>query len=157
NFSTTKTMTALCMLILADRGELDLNAPVAKYWPEFARNGKSGVLVKHLLSHSAGLPGWEKPLTVEGLCDIPYATKLLEEQAPWWEPGTAIGYHPMSFGHLNGEVVRRITGQSLGTFFKNEVAGPLGGDYHIGTGPELDHRVTLMVQSNAPRQAQNNG
>jgi CubicO group peptidase (beta-lactamase class C family) len=146
NFSTTKTMTALCMLILADRGELDLDAPVAKYWPEFAQNGKPGVLVKHVLSHSAGLAGWDEPLTVEQLCDIPYATKLLERQAPWWQPGTASGYHPISFGHLNGEIVRRITGQSLGTFLENEVAGPLGADYHIGTGPELDDRVSKMIQ-----------
>ena len=156
-FSTTKMMTALCALILADRGELDLAAPVSKYWPEFAQNGKSEVLVKHVLSHSAGLSGWEKPLSVEELCDLPYATKLLEKQAPWWKPGTAIGYHPISFGHLNGEVVRRITGQSLGAFFRSEVAGPLGGDYHIGTGPECDRRVTAMVQTMTPRMPQNNG
>lgn len=157
NFSTTKTMTALCMLILADRGEVDLDAPVAKYWPEFAQNGKSDVLVKHLLSHSAGLSGWEKPLSVEQLCDIPYSTKLLEEQAPWWKPGSAIGYHPISYGPLLGKVIRRVTGQSLGTFFKNEVARPLGGDYYIGTGPEHDHRVTLMIQSAPPRQPLNDG
>jgi CubicO group peptidase (beta-lactamase class C family) len=156
-FSTTKTMTALCMLILADRGELDLDAPVSRYWPEFAQNGKSGVLVKHFLSHAAGLPGWDEPLTLEQQCDVPYATKLLEKQAPWWKPGTAIGYHPISFGHLNGEVVRRITGQSLGAFFRSEVAGPLGGDYHIGTGPECDRRVTAMVQTMTPRMPQNNG
>ena len=157
NFSTTKTMTALCMLILADRGELDLNSPVAKYWPEFAQNGKAGVLVKHFLSHSAGLPGWDKSLTLEEQCDVPYATKLLERQAPWWEPGTKVGYHPISFGHLNGEIVRRVTGQSLGTFFRNEVAGPLGGDYHIGTGPECDARVSEMVETMAPRPKQNDG
>src|SRR5262245_10811634 len=146
NFSTTKTMTALCMLVLADRGELDLDAPVAKYWPEFAQNGKSGVLVKHLLSHASGVPGWDQRLTVEQLRDVPYATKLLEKQAPWWRPGTASGYHSISYGHLNGEVIRRITGQSLGTFLQNEVAGPLGADYHIGTGAALDHRVSVMIQ-----------
>ena len=156
-FSTTKTMTALCVLMLADYGDVDLNAPVARYWPEFAQNGKSGVLVKHLLSHSAGLSGWEQPLSVEQLCDIPYSTKLLEAQAPWWEPGTAIGYHPMTYGPLLGEIIRRVTGQSLGTFFRNEVAAPLGGDYHIGTGPEHDHRVSLMIQSAPPRQRLNDG
>jgi CubicO group peptidase (beta-lactamase class C family) len=157
NFSTTKTMTAVCMLILADRGELDLEAPVAKYWPEFAQNGKSGVLVKHFLSHSSGLAGWEEPLTVEQLCDTPYATRLLEKQAPWWQPGTASGYHPISYGLLNGEVIRRITGQSLGTFLKNEVAGPLGADYLIGTGPECDARVSLLIQSTAIRERSNLG
>jgi CubicO group peptidase (beta-lactamase class C family) len=157
NFSTTKTMTALCMLILADRGEVDLDAPVSKYWPGFAQNGKADVLVKHLLAHMAGLSGWQQPMSVEQVCDLPYATRLLEQQAPWWKPGTAIGYHPITYGPLLGEVIRRVTGQSLGTFFKNEIAGPLGADYHIGTGPEHDHRVTPMIQSSEPRQPLNDG
>lgn len=157
NFSTTKTMTALCMLMLADYGDIDLEARVSKYWPEFAQNGKADVRVKHLLSHSAGLPGWQEPMTVEAVCDVTYATKLLETQAPWWQPGTAVGYHPMTYGHLNGEIIRRVTGQSLGTFFRNEVAVPLGGDYHIGTGPEFDDRVTSMIQTREPRQPLHDG
>ena len=92
-YSTTKTMTALCALILADRGELDFYAPVARYWPEFAANGKSEVQVRHLMSHSSGLSGWSEPMTVEDLYDWEKATSLLAAQAPWWEPGTASGYH----------------------------------------------------------------
>jgi CubicO group peptidase (beta-lactamase class C family) len=145
NFSTTKTMTALCMLILVDRGEIDVDAPVARYWPEFAQNGKSHVLVKHVLAHSSGLPGWTERLTFEDLCDIEKSTALLERQAPWWEPGTATGYHAISFGQLLGGLVRRVTGKSLGRFFADDVAGPLGGDYHIGTGPEYDSRVAPMI------------
>src|SRR5262245_53874474 len=88
NFSTTKTMTALTALVLVDRGLLDPDAPVAKYWPEFAAAGKERVLVRHILGHTSGLAGWEEPLTLEGLYDLPKITHMLERQAPWWEPGT---------------------------------------------------------------------
>jgi CubicO group peptidase (beta-lactamase class C family) len=142
-WSVTKTMTALCALILADRGELDLAAPVARYWPEFAASGKQGVLVRHLLSHTAGLPDWDGP--IEDLYDWPAATARLAAQAPQWEPGTAVGYHSITQGFLVGEVVRRITGRSLGTFFAEEVAGPLKADFHIGLPAEHDHRVALTV------------
>jgi CubicO group peptidase (beta-lactamase class C family) len=145
NFSTTKTMTALCALILADRGEIALDAPVVRYWPEFAAEGKRGVLVRHLLSHSAGLPGWTEPMTIADILDREKATTLLARQAPWWEPGTAVGYHAITFGPLIGEVIRRVTGKTLGRFFAEEVAGPLGADYHIGTGPECDARVAVMI------------
>jgi CubicO group peptidase (beta-lactamase class C family) len=138
-------MTALCALILADRGELDLNAPVVKYWPEFTAEGKRDVLVRHLLSHSAGLPGWTEPMTLTDILDREKATTLLARQAPWWEPGTAVGYHAITFGPLIGEVIRRVTGKALGRFFAEEVAGPLGADYHIGTGPECDARVAVMI------------
>ncbi|MEX2230506.1 MAG: serine hydrolase domain-containing protein [Dehalococcoidia bacterium] len=131
-YSTTKTMTALCTLILADRGDLDFYAPVAKYWPEFAQNGKGAIEVRHLLSHSSGLSGWDEPLTVEDLYDWEKVTSLLAAQAPWWEPGTASGYHSLTQGYLVGEVVRRITGRSLGTFFRDEIAVPLDADFHIG-------------------------
>jgi len=147
NFSTTKTMAALCMLLLADRGELDLNAPVAKYWPEFAAAGKERVKVRHFLGHTAGLPGWTDWVALEDILDPETSTALLARQAPWWEPGTASGYHPITYGPLIGEVIRRVTGKTLGTFFAEEVAGPLGADYHIGTGPELDGRVAPMIQS----------
>src|SRR3954447_15225660 len=142
-FSTTKTMTALCGLILADRGDLDLDAPVARYWPEFAAAGKENVLVRHLLSHTAGLPDWDGP--IEDLYDWPAATARLAAQAPLWEPGTAAGYHSLTQGFLVGEVVRRITGRTLGEFFAAEVAGPLGADFHIGLPAEHDHRVALTV------------
>ena len=145
NFSTTKTMTALSALVLADRGELDLDAPVKKYWPEFGQNGKDGVLVRHFLGHTSGLPGWTEPVSVEDIEDREKAATLLARQAPWWKPGTQIGYHALTFGPLLGEVIRRVSGKTLGRFFAEEIAGPLGSDYHIGTGPEHDHRVTAMV------------
>ncbi|MBO2448512.1 beta-lactamase family protein [Actinomadura barringtoniae] len=144
-WSTTKTMTALCALILADRGELDLDAPVARYWPEFAAAGKEGVLVRHLLGHTAGLPDWDKPVTATDLLDAQAMTALLAAQAPQWEPGTVGGYHSITFGFLVGEVVRRVTGRSLGAFFAEEVAGPLGADFHIGLPAEHDHRVAPLI------------
>jgi len=142
-FSTTKTMTALCALILADRGELDLDAPVARYWPEFAAAGKEKVLVRHLLSHTAGLPHWEGP--VEELYDWSAATARLAAQPLLWEPGTAAGYHSLTQGFLVGEVLRRITGRTVGEFLAQEVTGPLGADFHIGLSAEHDHRVALTV------------
>ncbi len=142
-FSVTKTMTALCALVLADRGELDPAAPVARYWPEFAAAGKDGVLVRHLLAHTAGLPDWDGP--VEELYDWPSATARLAAMAPRWEPGSAAGYHSLTQGYLVGEVLRRITGRSVGAFFADEVAGPLGADFHMGLSAEHDHRVAPAV------------
>jgi CubicO group peptidase (beta-lactamase class C family) len=136
-------MTALCALILADRGELDLAAPVARYWQEFAAAGKERVLVRHLLSHTAGLPDWNGP--IEDLYDWPAATARLAAQTPQWEPGSAAGYHSLTQGFLVGEVVRRITGRSVGEFFAEEVAGPLDADFHMGLSAEHDHRVALAV------------
>lgn len=144
-WSTTKTMTALCALILADRGDLDLDAPVASYWPEFAAEGKGGVLVRHVLGHTAGLSTWRTPLVLEDLYDWPKVTALLAEQAPESEPGEVGAYHAATQGFLVGEVVRRITGRGLGTFFAEEVAGPLGADVHIGLAPQHDHRVAPVI------------
>src|SRR6266702_422585 len=126
-------MAALCVLILADRGDLDLAAPVARYWPEFAAGGKDTVQVRHLLAHTAGPPGWDEPMTVENLYDWPAATARLAAQAPRWEPGALAGYHFITQGlFLVDEVVRRVTGRHLGSYFAEEVAGPLGADFHIG-------------------------
>ena len=144
-FSTTKTMTALAALVLADRGELDLDATVAKYWPEFAARGKAGIKVRQLLSHTSGVSGWYQPITLEDLYDWDKSTALLAAQAPWWEPGTASGYHMLTYGHLIGEVIRRITGQRLGEFFAAHLAGPLGADFHIGLPPSEFHRVANVV------------
>jgi CubicO group peptidase (beta-lactamase class C family) len=144
-WSTTKTMTALCALLLADRGEIDLHGPVARYWPEFKAGGKESVEVRHLLGHTAGLSGWSEPMTVEDLYDWEKATSLLAAQTPWWEPGTASGYHAVSQGFLVGEVVRRVTGVSLGTFFRTELAEPLGADFHIGLPPAEDARVANVI------------
>ncbi len=142
-WSVTKTMAALCALVLADRGDLDLAAPVGRYWPEFATAGKERVLVRHLLAHTAGLPDWDGP--VEELYDWPSATARLAGLAPQWEPGSAAGYHSLTQGFLVGEVVRRITGLSPGGFFAEEVAGPLGADFHIGLPAEHDSRVAPTV------------
>jgi CubicO group peptidase (beta-lactamase class C family) len=144
-FSTTKTMTALCALILADRGELDLHAPVARYWPEFAQAGKDRIEVRELLGHTSGLSGWEEPLAVAQLADWERCTSLLAAQAPWWDPGTQSGYHAVTQGYLVGEVIRRITGLSPGRFFKETVADPLGADFHIGLPPEAEARVAPLI------------
>lgn len=144
-WSTTKTMTALCALVLADRGELDLDAPVAAHWPEFAAAGKENVLVRHLLGHTSGLSTWQEPLRTEDLYDWPKLTSLLAAQAPSSEPGVVAGYHAVTQGYLVGEVVRRATGRSLGRFFAEEIAGPLGADFHIGLPAEHDHRVAPVI------------
>jgi CubicO group peptidase (beta-lactamase class C family) len=149
-FSTTKTMTALAALALVDRGELDLDAAVASYWPEFAAKGKAGVKVRHLLSHTSGVAGWDQPITLDDLYDWDKSTALLAAQAPWWEPGTASGYHMLTYGHLIGEVIRRITGQRLGEFFAAHVAGPVGADFHIGLPPSEFTRVTKVVSPPLP-------
>jgi len=115
-WSSTKTVTSLAALILADRGELDVDVPVAAYWPEFAANGKQGVLVRHLMSHSSGVSGLDQPAVVEDLYDWQKATSRMAAQAPWWEPGTASGYHALNYGHLVGELVRRISGKPLRQF-----------------------------------------
>jgi len=136
-WSTTKTATALAVLTLAERGQLDLDAPVSRYWPEFAAAGKDGVLVRHLMSHTSGVSGWDPPFTVEDLYDWELATSRLAAQAPWWEPGSASGYHALDFGHLLGEVVRRVDGRTLKDFVAEELAGPLGADFTIGA-PESE-------------------
>ena len=144
-WSTTKTMTFLCALMLADRGELDFSAPVARYWPEFAAGGKEHVEVRHLMAHTAGLPGWAEPMEPEDLADWQKCTSVLAAQEPWWEPGTASGYHAVTQGYLIGEVVRRITGATIGTWFASEVAGPLGADFHIGLPESEDRRVSIVI------------
>ncbi|EPJ38469.1 putative Beta-lactamase domain-containing protein 2 [Streptomyces afghaniensis 772] len=137
-WSTTKGPVALCAHILADRGLLDLDAPVAAYWPEFAAAGKEKVLVRHLLSHRAGLAGLREPHSLEQLCDWELTTQRLAATQPWWEPGTTSGYHALTYGHLVGEVVRRVSGLMPGAFLEREVTGPLGIDFRIGL-PEKDY------------------
>ncbi len=144
-WSTTKTMAGLCMLMLADRGELDFDATVASYWPEFAAAGKEDVLVRHVMGHTAGLSGWAEPIVVDDIYDWERSTSLLAAQTPYWTPGDGSGYHAITQGHLQGEILRRITGQTMGTFFANEVAQPLGADFHIGLDPEHDHRVATLI------------
>ena len=147
-FSSTKTITALCALVLADRGELDLDARVAHYWPEFAAEGKGEVVVRQLLGHTSGVCAWTEPMSLPGIYDRERSTALLARQAPLWTPGRTSGYHGLTQGHLVGEVVRRITGKTLGTFLHEDVAGPLGvgEDYHVGTPTHCDPRVSLLIQ-----------
>jgi CubicO group peptidase (beta-lactamase class C family) len=152
-FSTTKIMTSLAALVLVDRGELDLDANVAAYWPEFAANGKAGIKVRQLMSHTSGVSGWDQPVTIDDLYDWDKSTALLAAQAPWWEPGTASGYHALTYGHLIGEMIRRITGQRLGEFVASHIAEPLGADFHIGLPPSEFHRVANLVPPPALAQA----
>ena len=144
-FSTTKTMSCLSLLVLVSRGLVDVDAPVSKYWPEFEQNGKGNVLVRHLLSHTAGLPAWDRRIEGTDLYDWNKVTGMLAEQATWWEPGWKSGYHGITQGNLVGEVVRRVDGRSVGTFFAEEIARPVGADFHIGFGPEHDARVALVI------------
>jgi CubicO group peptidase (beta-lactamase class C family) len=144
-WSTTKTMAALTVLLLADHGTFDLHDPVAKLWPEFAAAGKESVTIAHLLAHAAGLSGLDAPVSAEDLYDHEKICEMLAAQAPWWPPGTASGYHALTQGYLLGEVVRRATGQTLGTVFRTEIAEPLGADFHIGTGAEHDDRIGLLT------------
>ena len=144
-YSTTKTMAATCMLILADRGLIDFDAPVADYWPEFKANGKEGVLVRHVMSHNAGLSGYDPPITWHDLANAEAVEDHLAAQAPWWEPGTHQGYHAITQGNLEAGIVRRVTGRSIGTFFREDVAEPLGADFHIGLPASEDGRVADLV------------
>jgi CubicO group peptidase (beta-lactamase class C family) len=145
-FSTTKGMSALCAHRLIDQGKLDLDAPVARYWPEFAAEGKGDISFRQLISHQAGLPALRDPLPQEALFEWDTMAGALAAEKPWWVPGTDHGYHAVTFGWLVGEVVRRVTGKSLGAYFREEIAGPLGADFFIGFGPELDERVATLVQ-----------
>lgn len=149
-YSTTKTMAATCVLMLADRGEVDLHAPVADYWPEFGAAGKGAVTVAHVMSHTAGVSGFDPVITAEDLYDWDRVCEQLAGQEPWWEPGTQSGYHAITQGYLQGEVVRRVTGRSIGTFFREEVAEPLGADFHIGLPASEDGRVADLVPPEFP-------
>ena len=149
-YSTTKGVTAICAHRLADKGLLDIDAPVAKYWPEFAQAGKDKLPVRYLLSHRAGMAAVRKPLDDDALFNWNKMTTALAEQEPWWEPGTKHGYHALTFGHLVGEVIRRITGKTPGTYLRDEVAGPLGLDLHIGLDAKDDARTGDMIAMPPP-------
>ncbi|MGZ4757621.1 MAG: serine hydrolase domain-containing protein [Acidimicrobiales bacterium] len=149
-FSTTKGATALCANRLAERGELDVEAPVATYWPEFAAAGKEDMPVSYVLSHQAGLAWIDGTMTLEEALSWDPVVERLAAEAPKWEPGTATGYHAVTYGWLVGEVVKRISGKSLGTFFHDEVAGPLGADWYVGLPEELDHRIAPLIVIEAP-------
>ena len=148
-YSVTKGMASLCAHRLAERGALDLGAPVARYWPEFAAQGKGAIPVCWVLSHRAGLQALRQPLPPEHLYDPGAMAAALAGAAPCIPPGR-LGYHPMTFGWLVGELVRRVDGRSLGRFFREEVAEPLGADLHIGLGPAEEKRAADITDLEPP-------
>lgn len=149
-WSCTKGATALCAHVLAQRGELDLNAPVTRYWPEYGTRGKEGTLVRHLLTHQAGLPALRTPLPPGAFYDWKLMADALAGEEPFWTPGTMHGYHGLTFGYLVGEVVRRVSGRSLGTFFREEIAEPLGLEFWLGLPEEQERRVAPTIQADPP-------
>jgi CubicO group peptidase (beta-lactamase class C family) len=154
-FSTTKMATALCVLLLADRGQIDLDAPLCRYWPEYTSHGKDRILVRQVLSHTAGVPGFTSRVTFEDMYDREKVTHLLEAEKPWWKPGTKLGYHTLTYGFLLGEIVWRVTGKTLGQFLHDEITAPLGIDFFIGLPDQEESRVAevLPAQQNfTPRQ-----
>ena len=144
-FSCTKTVTSLAALVLIDRGIINPYEKVATYWPEFAQNGKENIEIRHIISHTSGVPGWEKNVTLTDVYDFEPAAARLAEQAPWWEPGTASGYHSLTHGFLIGEVISRTTGMSLKQFVADEFASPLCADFSIGVDPSNIHRVSNII------------
>jgi CubicO group peptidase (beta-lactamase class C family) len=155
-WSCTKGVVATCVQRLVDHGLLDVDAPVAKYWPEFAARGKGDIPVRYLLSHQAGLPAIRKPLPLGAAYDWEMMTTTLAEEEPWWEPGTKHGYHAFTYGWLVGEVMRRASGQSPGTYWRKEIAEPLGLDFHIGLAPEHDARTAECIAAEPPPPGETN-
>jgi CubicO group peptidase (beta-lactamase class C family) len=144
-WSVTKAMAALAVLTLVERGQIDLDAPVTEYWPDFGAHGKDRVLVRHLLGHTSGLPGWTKPVTVEDILDLEHAEALLAAQEPWYEPGTAPAYQLICHGHLLDAVVRGATGRPLADVLHEDVMAPLGGGFRLGVpADELDRCADLL-------------
>jgi CubicO group peptidase (beta-lactamase class C family) len=144
-FSTTKMVTALCVLLLADRGEIDLDAPLCKYWPEYTSHGKDKILVRHVLSHTAGVPAFTPHVSFDDMYDWDKVIHILEAEKPWWKPGTKLGYHTLSYGFLLGEVIRHVTGKTLGHFLHDEITAPLGIDFFIGLPEQEETRVAEIV------------
>ncbi|OLN85431.1 Beta-lactamase domain-containing protein 2-like protein 1 [Colletotrichum chlorophyti] len=151
-FSSTKTVLSLAVLILVDRKVLSINDKVSKFWPEFAANGKENIEIRHVLSHTSGVSGWDagKPLSFEDISEIDEAAAKLAAQSPWWEPGTASGYHAWTFGHLLAEIVRRATGSTLRDFVHNEIVKPLGVDFQLGVSDSDLARTTNVIPAPLP-------
>ncbi|MBM4335027.1 MAG: beta-lactamase family protein [Deltaproteobacteria bacterium] len=145
-YSTTKGITAIAAHQLVERGELELDAPVARYWPEFAQKGKASIPVRMLLNHRAGLAAVTRPLAPADLFDWATMTRALEEQEPWWKPGADHGYHALTYGWLVGELIRRVSGMSVGRYVREHVAAPLGAEFWIGLPEELDARTAELHQ-----------
>jgi CubicO group peptidase (beta-lactamase class C family) len=149
-WSCTKGAAALCTHLLLARGLLELDAPVARYWPEFAQAGKEAVTVRMVLNHQAGLPVFRTPLRPGGLYDWQYMTDVLAAEEPFWEPGTRQGYHAITFGFLLGELVRRVTGKPFDAFFREEITGPINLDFHIGLPAQDEDRVAPTIRADPP-------
>ena len=144
-WSCTKAMTTICILRLMERGELDIEKPVAHYWPAFGQEGKADIPVRLVLTHQAGVPQFSDQTDPMHLVDGDWTYADLESMAPAWEPGSAFQYHALTFGTILGRIVREITGKTVGTMFRREVAEPLGVDFHIGLAAEQHHRVAETV------------
>jgi CubicO group peptidase (beta-lactamase class C family) len=155
-WSTTKGIVSTCAHRVVDQGLLDLDAPVAKYWAEFAQAGKAEIPVRYLLSHRAGLPAIREPLPPGSAFKWEVMTEALAKETPWWEPGTKHGYHAFTWGWLVGEVIRRVSGKSVGTYWREEIAEPLGLDFHIGLGPEHDSRTAEIIPADPPPPGETN-
>jgi CubicO group peptidase (beta-lactamase class C family) len=140
-WSSTKNMASLCVYILAERGLINFHDPISKYWPEFSNKGKQDVLISHVMSHSSGLSGWKEPIKHTDFYNWDKVCSLLANQKPFWEPGKAVGYHAITIGYLVGELIRRVSGKSIGKFFKDEIANPLKSDFHIGLKEKDFNRV----------------
>ncbi len=149
-FSATKGITATCILKLVESGAIDLDAPVARYWPEFAANGKAAIPVRWLLSHRAGLAAIEGTFTLDEALSWEPVVAALAAQAPLWEPGTRHGYHLRSYGWLLGELIRRVDGRTAGRFLADEIARPLGLDFWIGLPESEEPRVSAIVPPEPP-------
>ena len=150
HFSTTKGVAAICAAILHERGQLDYETPVAAYWPEFAAGGKEAVTVAQCMSHQAGLAAVDTPLTLDEICDTEPVLRALEVQEPLWEPGTANGYHAITYGWIVGEIVKRVDGRPISQFLAEEIAGPLGIDSFIGLPESEEHRVAPIIGAPPP-------
>ncbi|KAM0543284.1 hypothetical protein ACHAPJ_012368 [Fusarium lateritium] len=144
-FSTTKTITSLAAHVLIDRGIISPYEKVATYWPEFAANSKQDIEIRHIISHTSGVAGWDQPVTLADICNFDKAVSLLAAQAPWWAPGTASGYHSFTHGFLIGQVIRKVTGKTLKEFIRDEISGPLGADFQLGVVESDLHRVSDLI------------
>jgi CubicO group peptidase (beta-lactamase class C family) len=144
-FSGSKGLTSTCVHLLADRGEIDLETPVSSYWPEFGQAGKQDITVAQVLGHRSGVIGPRTPLPWNDVTDWDRVCDSIAASRPWWEPGTAQGYHMVTFGFILGEVVRRVTGRTLGHYLRTEIAEPMGIDVHIGLPRAQHHRCAEMI------------
>jgi CubicO group peptidase (beta-lactamase class C family) len=149
-WSSTKNMASLCAYILYEKGLLDFHAPVKDYWPEFSENGKENILVSHIMSHSSGLSGWDSKIDYRDYYNWDKLCMLLAKQKPFWEAGKEVGYHSISVGYLIGEIVKRISGKTIGQFFQDEIAKPLNSDFHIGLDPMDFNRVANIYMPGDP-------